>query len=292
MPALPPSARRPARTVRPAVRAGATLLGLAAFGLAGAETLLERGTYLMESIVACGNCHTPQGPSGPLPGKTLAGGMRFEEPGIDAYAANITPDKATGIGRWTDAQIITAIRDGKRPDGSLIGPPMPIEFYRGMSDRDAQAIAAYLRTVPAVENKVPKSVYTIPLPPAYGPPVGKVAEVSRSDKVAYGAYLAGPAGHCIACHSPAGPNGAPDVKNQLGAGGMKFPGPWGVSVSANITPTGLQRYTDAQLKTLITTGKRPDGSQLLPPMGVPYYARITPADLDALVAYLRSLPRK
>ena len=95
---------------------------------------------------------------------------------------------------------------------------------------------------PPVANKLEKSVYRMPLPPAYGPPVGKVAEVPRSDKVAYGAYLAGPAGHCIACHSPAGPDGAPDVKNQLGAGGMKFPGPWGVSVSANITPTGLQRY--------------------------------------------------
>jgi hypothetical protein len=69
-------------------------------------------------------------------------------------------------------------------------------------------------------------------------------------------------------------------------------GPWGQSVSANITPTGLARYSDADLKKVITTGVRPDGSQLKPPMGIPYYAKLTPVDLDALVAYLRSLPPK
>jgi mono/diheme cytochrome c family protein len=270
----------------------AALLAATALVAAHAETRLERGTYLTESIVACGNCHTPQGPDGPLPGKTLAGGMDFTEGMFTAYAANITPDKATGIGRWTDAQIITAIREGKRPNGTIIGPPMPIGRYRGISDSDAKAIVAYLRSVPAVENKVPKSVYRMPLPPAYGPPVGKVAGVPQSDKVAYGRYLAGPAGHCIECHSPPGVDGAPDLEKRLGSGGMAFPGPWGMSLSANITPTGLQRYSDAEIKTIITTGVRPDGSKLKPPMAVPYYAKLTPADQDALVAYLSTLPRK
>jgi mono/diheme cytochrome c family protein len=218
--------------------------------------------------------------------------MPFDEPGMMAFSSNITPDKATGIGNWTDAQIITAIREGRRPDGSIIGPIMPIRLYRGMSDNDAKAIVAYLRSVKPVVNKVEKSKYSMPLPPNYGPPVGKVADVPRSDKVAYGRYLAGPAGHCIECHSPPAADGAPDIQNKLGVGGFPFQGPWGLSVSTNITPTGLKKYSDAQLKTIITTGVRPDGSRLKPPMGVPYYAKLSAADQDALVAYLRSLPPK
>jgi mono/diheme cytochrome c family protein len=132
----------------------------------------------------------------------------------------------------------------------------------------------------------------MPLPPGYGPPVGKVADVAPSDKLAWGRYLAGPAGHCMECHSTPGPNGVPDLDKALGAGGMHFNGPWGLSVASNITPKGIGSYTDAQLKAVITTGVRPDGTRLKPPMGTAYYARMAPADLDALVAYLRSLPPK
>jgi mono/diheme cytochrome c family protein len=266
--------------------------GLAAATGANAESRLERGRYLMQSIVACGNCHTPQGPDGPMPGMELAGGLKIEDKPFTAIASNITPNRETGIGKWTDAQIVTAIREGRRPDGSIIGPPMPIGLYRGMSDNDARAIVAYLRSVKPVKNQVAKSEYRIPLPPGYGPPVGKVADVPRTDKLAYGRYLAGPLGHCVECHSPAGPQGAPDLENRLGAGGFSFFGPWGVSVSTNITPAGLSKYSDGDLKKVITTGVRPDGSRLKPPMGVAYYARMRPADLDALVAYLRSLPAK
>lgn len=258
-----------------------------------AETRVERGRYLVQSIVACGNCHTPQGPDGPIADKTLAGGLVVEDgPPYTAISANITPDRDTGIGRWTDAQIATAIREGRRPDGTLIGPPMPIDLYRNISDTDVKAIVAYLRTLKPVRNKVAKSTYRIALPPNYGPPVGKVPDVPRSDKVAYGRYLAGPLGHCIECHSTPDANGVPDRQNKLGAGGAVFPGPWGKSVSANITPTGLAKYSDAQIKTIVTTGVRPDGSRLKPPMGVPYYARLSDADLDALVAWLRTLPSR
>jgi hypothetical protein len=88
-----------------------------------------------------------------------------------------------------------------------------------------------------------------------------------------------------------GPNG-PDWEHNLGAGGFEFPGPWGVSVSANITPTGLAGRSDAEIKTAITQGKRPDGSPMLPPMPFSYYANISAEDLDAIVGYLRSLPPK
>jgi mono/diheme cytochrome c family protein len=270
------------------------LLGTVGLGATGAnaETLLERGTYLMQSIVACGNCHTPKGPSGDIPGMELAGMAPFEKnPGFDANAPNITQDKETGIGNWTDAQIIASIREGKRPDGTIIGPPMPIGLYRGMSDWDVQAIVAYLRTVKPIKNEIPKSVYRIPLPPAYGPPVVSVPSVSPDDRVAYGAYLAGPAGHCVECHSPLTPKG-PDLANNLGAGGFQFHGPWGVSTSSNITPAGLGERSYEEIRQMITTGTRPDGSKMLPPMAYAYYANIKEEDLLAIVAYLRTLPAK
>ncbi len=258
---------------------------------AQAETLLERGAYLMQGIVACGNCHTPHGPNGPLPGMEMAGGLMIQDDAFTAYGANLTPDVETGIGGWSDAEIITAIREGRRPDGSIIGPPMPIGLYRGLSDRDVQAIVAYLRALTPVKNAVAKSVYRISLPPAYGPPVTSVAEVSPDDQLAYGAYLAGPLGHCVECHSPMGPKG-PDWRNQTGAGGLAFHGPWGISYSSNITPAGLGNWSDAEIKTAIAQGQRSDGSRLMPPMPFGYYRNIAEADLDAIVAYLRSLPER
>ena len=250
-----------------------------------AETLLERGQYLMTGIVGCGNCHTPQGPYGALPGRELAGGVPFDEPAFKAYAPNITPDQETGIGGWTDDEIILSIREGKRPDGTIIGPPMPIGLYRGLSDRDVSAIVAYLRSVPEVRNAVPKSEYRIPLPPSYGPPVGSVPDVSRADKVAYGAYLAGPAGHCIECHTPL-VFGQADFENRLGVGGNEVHGPWGVTVSPNITPhgeDGIGGWSDDEIKRAITEGLRPDGGGLQPPMGYAFYRNINAPDLDAIV---------
>ena len=170
---------------------------------------------------------------------------------------------------------------------------MPIPLYRSLSDEDVHAIVAYIRSVPPVVNKVPKSEYRIPLPPAYGPPIAAVvATPPRTDKVAYGAYLAGPLGHCIECHSKPGPNGAPDFVNNLGAGGMNFHGPWGTTVARNITPTGIGTWSDADIRRAITAGVRPDGERLKPPMAYGYYKNILPEDLDAIVAYLRTLKPK
>jgi mono/diheme cytochrome c family protein len=265
---------------------------VAAAGSASAETPLERGTYLTRGVVACGNCHTPKGPEGDIQSMELAGGFKIDEPPFTVVTPNITPDEETGIGSWTDDEIITAIREGRRPDGSIIGPPMPIGFYRNMSDADAEAIVAYLRSVPPVKNEVTeKPEYRIPLPESYGPPVGEVATPPREDKLAYGKYLAD-IGHCMECHTPMGPAGMQDFENHFGAGGFEFHGPWGISVSANITPAGIGHYSDEELKTIIQTGVRPNGSKLLPPMPVSYYANITAEDMDALVAYLRSLPPK
>ena len=96
---------------------------------------LKRGRYLMDGVVACANCHMARGAQGEyLADKGLSGGMPFDDKMFKSYAANITQDRETGVGKWTDAQLVKAIREGVRPDGSVIGPPMPIEFYRHMSD--------------------------------------------------------------------------------------------------------------------------------------------------------------
>ena len=271
----------------------AVLLLAAVAVQAQAQSPIERGRYLVETIAGCGNCHTPQGPAGPIAAKAMAGGsVVVDSPAFTAIASNITSDKATGIGGWTDDQLVLAIREGKRPDGTLIGPPMPIGLYRGMADADVKAIVAYLRNVPPISNKVAKSTYRIPLPPAYGPPVANVTAPPRSDKVAYGAYLAGPIGHCIECHTPMLEGGRSDV-SRTGAGGMQFPGPWGTSVAANITPSktkGLGNWTDAQIERAIRTGVSAEGRKLFPPMGFAYYQGISADDMAALIAYLRSLP--
>lgn len=269
------------------------LAGLSLFGLSGsaalAEPSLERGDYLVNSIAGCGNCHTPAGPDGPIAGMELTGQMVDKSEAFTAVAPNITP--AGRIKDWTDAELAKAIREGIRPDGTLIGPPMPFEVYKGISDSDLASIVMYLRTVPAVESDPGKSEYHIPLPPAYGPPIEHVADVAEGVTVEYGAYLAGPLGHCTVCHTPFGPQG-PQFETLLGAGGNHFPGPWGESVSANITPVGLAGYSDEQIATIITKGMRPDGKHMLPPMGYSFYANLKEDDVKAIILYLRSLPEK
>lgn len=258
---------------------------------AQAETPMQRGAYLVRGIVACGNCHTPKGPDGaPIESQELAGGFTIELPVFRAVASNITPDKETGIGSWTDQEIIDAIRNGRRPDGTIIGPPMPIEFYRSMSDSDVKAIVAYLRSVKPVKNKVARSVYRIPLPPTYGPTVTHVSAPPPAPNAAYGRYLADIA-HCMECHTPF-------VKGQLvrakwGAGGRELPAiPEGVIVSPNITPAnpdGIAHWTDAQVKAAIQHGVRPDGRRLVPLMAFDWYRTVDDRDMTALVAYLRQL---
>jgi mono/diheme cytochrome c family protein len=256
-----------------------------------AETLLERGEYLVRVMAACGNCHTPFTENGPDMSRELAGRFLIKMDEFTAYPPNITQDRETGIGSWTDEQIKRAIREGIRPNGTIIGPPMPIALYRGLSDTDLNAMVAFLRTVKPVNNKEPPTLYNIPLPPSYGPPVEDVPDVPRGPTVEYGRYLAGPVAHCIECHSTPGPMG-PDWVNALGAGGQAFEGPWGISVAPNITPhaDGIAKYTDADLKAIITTGRRPDGSEMYPPMGYGFYAKMQPDDLTAIIKYLRSLP--
>lgn len=265
------------------------LIALAGVTAAQAETPVERGEYLVRGIAGCGNCHTPMGPDGFVMDQELGGRLVEDIEPFTAYAPNITP--AGRVAQWSDEELARAIREGIRPDGSLIGPPMPFAMYRGLGDEDLQAIVAFLRTLPAVDNEVPQSTYRIPLPPAYGPPVESVTAPERGVTVAYGQYLAGPVAHCMECHTPMGPQGLL-LDTALGQGGFEFHGPWGISVAANITShqDGLAGYSDDDLKKMITQGVRPDGTPMLPPMPYGFLAKMSAEDLDAIVLYLRSLP--
>jgi len=157
-----------------------------------AETEAERGQYLVETLAGCGNCHTPKGPNGPVPSKKFAGGDVIKHADFTAVTPNITPDPETGIGRWTDRQIFLAIREGKRPDGRLLGPAMPSRSYRNLADEDVKAMVAYLRSLPPIYNPIAaESHYDEPLPPSWGPPVGRVEMPPKDDKLSHGTVATG-----------------------------------------------------------------------------------------------------
>jgi mono/diheme cytochrome c family protein len=244
--------------------------------------------------MTCGNCHTPKGPPAAIAGKDFSGGLSWDEPPFKVTAPNITPDKDTGIGTWTDADIKKMMRTGMRPNNVHVAMIMPTGFYHIMTDRDLNAVVAYLRTLKPVNNKVADPIYKMPQTENVLPGGEKPFTVGMmSDKIKKGFYLATIA-HCMECHTQM-EKGVRRWDTRLGAGGFEFPGPWGVSVSRNITSSktkGIGAWTDDEIKRAITAGFSKDGSKLKPPMGYQYYATLTPDDLNAVVAYLRTVPAK
>jgi mono/diheme cytochrome c family protein len=271
---------------------------IAAFALASqahAQGDVKRGDYLMNTIMTCANCHSPKGPPAAVAGKDYSGGLSWDEPPFKVTAPNITQDKDTGIGSWTDAEIKTMIRTGKNPRGIQEAEVMPTSFYPILTEGDLNGIVAYLRTIKPVKNKVPDPIYKIALPHHVFPGAEKsYTPADLNDKVKRGYYLA-TIGHCMECHTPFGAGGGPDFANSLGRGGREFPGPWGVVKSRNITSSktaGIGGWTDGEIKEAIVHGKRKDGSKLTGPMGFQYYVDMSAADLDALIAYVRTVPAK
>jgi mono/diheme cytochrome c family protein len=262
---------------------------------------VARGAYLVKHVGVCFACHSPldKATHMPLAGQMGAGGRRFgREEGLpgNLYATNLTPDPETGLGNWTDGEIIRAVREGVSKDGHALFPLMPYPNYRQMSDADVQDIVAYLRTIPAVKNPVPKReldfpvnliVNTIPKPlTAAVPP----APSPQGDPVARGKYVAAMAS-CMECHTPQTPRG-PD-KARFMAGGFPFVSEGHTVWMPNITPdkeTGVGSWTDAQIASAIRFGQRPDGRQLSPVMPWPFYNGMAPEDAAAVAAYLRTIP--
>ena len=134
-------------------------------------------------------------------------------------------------------------------------PAMPSRSYRDLADEDVKAMVAYLRSLPPIYNAISaKSHYEDPLPASWGPPLGRVEAPPKADTVAYGGYLAGPVARCMDCHTQRRP-GEP---TRLGARGKEFHGPWGISVSANLTPSGLGDWSRGN-RAAIRTGISRDG---------------------------------
>jgi len=268
---------------------------IAATGGALAESAaVKRGSYLVNTVLTCGNCHTPKGPTGDIKEKAFTGGLEFDEPPFKVTAPNITPDKETGIGKYSKAQLKKLLITGKKPNGTPLAEIMPTGFYQIFTPSDLSAVVDYLYSLKAQSNKVPDPVYKIALPHEVFPGAEKPLPASAMrNKVKRGFYLATIA-HCMECHTPLGQKGK-DYVGDLGRGGFELKGPWGVSVSRNITSSkskGIGDWTDAEIKRAITQGIRKDGTKMKPPMGYSYYAGMTDADLDAIVAYLRTVPAK
>ena len=260
--------------------------------LALADTPLERGSYLVNTIMTCANCHSPKGPPNVVAGKDFSGGLRFNEPPFDVTAPNITPDKETGIGKYSTDEIKKVLLTGVRPNGIPLAAVMPTGFYGILLPSDLDAITVYLQSLKPIANKVPDPNYKMQIPRQIFPGAEKpVAAADLDDKVKRGHYLA-TIGHCMECHTPM-VNGPVDFEHSLGKGGREFTGPWGVVASANITSSktkGLGAWSDADIKRAITQGIDKDGKKLTGPMGYQYYAHMTDGDLDAVIAWLRTVP--
>ena len=133
---------------------------LTALGDAHAETLLERGNYLVNAVMACDGCHTPRGPSGFVMDRRFSGGSNtWDTPAYTVRGSNITPDRETGIGAWSDDDVKRSLTEGSRPSGAPLAPQMPFAFYKGLTPRDLDAIVAYMRSLAPVGNEVPSPVY-------------------------------------------------------------------------------------------------------------------------------------
>jgi mono/diheme cytochrome c family protein len=291
------------RASRHSARAGiiAVVACLAWTHPARAETPAERGAYLVNTVMACGNCHTPRDASGALmPGKAFSGGLTIMTPAFVATAPNITQDRETGIGAWSDAEIKRALVEGVRPDhghlpGVTLAAVMPASFYKALLPDDLDAIVAYLRTLKAVRNTVPDPEYKMPVHRQPYPDAEKgFTKSDFSDPVRRGAYLV-TIGHCMECHSTFAA-GVSDFANGLGHGGRQF-GPAIVkglpdTVVPNITAdpvAGIGAWSDAEITRALKQGIARDGRHLNPPMAYPFYAGLSDGDTADIIAYLRTL---
>ncbi len=258
---------------------------------------LARGRYLVESVMACFGCHSPNAADlQPRPGMKGAGQVFPEKLPFRLVAPNITPDKQTGIGTWTDVQIAQAIRNGIAPDGHRLLPVMPYRSYRVLSDEDLKSIIVYLRTIPPVQNALPPSE----IPPALL--AGRTAAAGRpgiermrarvradlSTEAKRGAYLVALA-DCHTCHTPVDAQGR-FLPGMDFAGGRILEGPWGRVASANITPdpSGISYYTKAMFFQALREGRL--GARTLSPIMLSGYFRgMTDRDISAIFAYLKTL---
>lgn len=274
------------------------------------DDVLAQGKYIA-TIAGCTHCHTPDKAEYQNPqtltleqiktlafnggdavdaDKFLSGGRAFDlGPAGVVYTRNLTPDKDTGIGAWTDDQVKLAIKTGLSANGKTLFPVMPYHVYNGMADSDVEAVVAFVRSVKAVNNKVPeKTVSTEGMPTL--PPIQGIIAPKPSDKAARGAYLVNNVIGCTDCHTPVDPaTGAPVMEKYL-AGRQPYEGPWGIVYGGNITPdseTGIGDWTEEEIKRSLVAGIGKDGRRLIL---MPWfaYSALTQEDADAVAYYLKN----
>jgi len=266
--------------------------------------VIERGRYLAHHVAGCIACHSPVQESvpGEPPVESMIGaGRDFGDlPGMPARIrpGNITPDKKTGLGAWTDGEIVRAMREGVSRDGRALFPQMPYTMYaKNLSDDDALAIVAYLKTLKPIENNpgptevdFPVSMFmrAAPQPLEASPPPPPPA----TDAMARGKWLLQMC-LCAECHDSVDSRHQKISGMEL-AGGMKFPLPGrrGVAIAPNITSdkaTGVGAYSDEDLRRAIEHGKSKDGRDLYV-MPWTYYRGLTVEDRAALLLALRQVP--
>ena len=260
---------------------------LAVTGVQAGDT--ERGSYLFDAA-GCLACHTDSKNGG----QPLAGGRALKTPFGVYYSPNITADPEHGIGSWSEADFLQALRHGKNPDGSAYFPVFPYPAYSGMSDRDILDLRAYILSRPgvALANKPHETgmIFGNRLLAAawqmlfFTPRVGP-----ENDR---GAYLVEALGHCGECHTPRGLLGNLDQSRHLAG---TTDGPEGGLVP-NITPhrlTGIGEWSEDDLQSLFTIGMLPDGDFAGGSMGeviTNTTSKWRKDDLAAVIRYLKSLP--
>jgi len=257
---------------------------------------LARGAYLSRAVLGCLDCHTDHNwsaPGGPiLSGREGSGGL-FPAEGLPGriVASNITSDRETGIGDWSDDELARAIREGVGRDGRALFPLMPYQNFRRLPDEDLAAVVVYIRSLPPIHSPLPQTEIAFPVkylirsvPQPIPAPVS-APDLSSAEK--RGEFLATVAS-CADCHTPV-VHGQPDLSMAF-AGGQVFKGPWGQVVSANITPhkTGIAYYNEKLFIEAMRTGSVM-GRPLNPLMPWFAYKDMTDDDLKAIFAYLRTV---
>ncbi|HVR44073.1 MAG TPA: hypothetical protein VMS56_11595 [Thermoanaerobaculia bacterium] len=256
--------------------------------------LRERGETIVRDAAVCGHCHAAdtRDPDGPL-----SGGMEFENWRIGtARASNLTSDSETGLGRWSEAEIVRAIRNGQSRNGRLLAPIIPYEWFHRMGDRDAFAVAAYLRSLPPVANEVRQDrnfvfrlgeIFFLRPKPAV-----EVTAPAPAATAEYGGYLSQHVALCADCHTPrTGLLSRPD-RDRLFAGMSDPPGGFPANPS-NLTPdpeTGIGRWSEEEFVRTLRTGVNPSGRELHPFMPWREVRRLSDDDLRAIWLFLRTLP--
>jgi mono/diheme cytochrome c family protein len=269
---------------------GANPTGVPA-ALAQASTV-ERGEYLAKAA-DCMVCHTTQG------GQEYAGGLGFKLPFGTLYSTNITPDKDTGIGNYSDQDFLNAMHRGIRRDGARLYPAMPFTSYTYVSDADALAIKAYLFSLPPVRAAAPENTLTFPFnqrwamgfwSALFNPDTRFAPDTSKSPEWNRGAYLAEALAHCGECHTPR--NLAFALDNRRKFAGAVTAGWRAFNISSDKT-TGVGGWRDDDLVSYLSTGHAVDHGTASGPMGEAVdhsFSQMPPEDIRAMVAYLRTVP--